>query len=340
MGNQNQKHRTDHTPLSILRKRDNAAMDRRDQYVASTGTITVKYAQNFDDFAANVAHSLRHWVVYRTDGGRFARALVRKSGSLEELHKYWGANNITPGSTVELVATLYRRQDPLAFNRWVMEIFFDKPRPAVIDAEADIVVVTRDRIEKLRSTAMDQVLGIAVTLAEKIPGEEGKRIRKLVKIADRLGSQAAMNLWYYNYNPMRVYIFHSTSKQKKEMTEKTNGKMPFDGYAPYASEDWRTYPFREMANKNGLGDLVKLSDAVMRGLLEYDRRMLVGMNKINSQLSQIRMGGGSVYKDAWPFVEHLQKLLESPDHLYYAYDGSTKDRGIIEKVFRIWSGTE
>lgn len=331
MGNQNQKHPTDHTPLSVLVKRDNAAMDRGDQYVASTRIITVKYAQNFDDFAANVAHKLRHWVVYRTDGGRFARALVRKSGSLEKLHKYWGANNITPSSPVELVATLYRRRDPLAFNRWVMEIFFDKPRPAVIDAETDIVVVTRDRIEELRSTAMDKVLGVAVTLAEKIPGEEGKRIRKFVKIADRLGSQAAMNLWYYNYNPMRVYIFHSTPNQRKEMTEKTNGKMPFDGRAPYANEEWRTYPFREMANKHGLDDLVKLSDAVQRGLLTYDEKMLKGLNKINAQLSQLNLGGGTAYKGAKPFVEHIEELIKSPDHLYYAYADS-RVLGLAHKI--------
>lgn len=324
MGNQNQKNPTDHTPLSVLVKRDNAAMGRGDQYVASTRIITVKYAQNFDDFAANVAHKLRHWVVYRTDGGRFARALVRKSGSLEKLHKYWGTNNVTPGSPVELVATLYRRQDPLAFNRWVMEIFFDKPRAAVIDAEADIIVVARDRVEELRSTAMDRVIGIAVTLAEKIPGEEGKRIRKSVEIANRFGSRAAMNLWYYNLNPMWTYIFNSTPNQRKEMTQNTNGKMPFDG------KGWRTYPFKEMANRHGLDDLVKLSDAVQRGLLTHDEIMLKGLNKINAQLG---LGGASTFtKEVKQFIKHLQELIKSPDHLYYVY--SAPEKGFFENIIR------
>ncbi|CDI02849.1 hypothetical protein BN873_350105 [Candidatus Competibacter denitrificans Run_A_D11] len=346
MGNESQKLRTDHTPLSVLKKRDNAAMERRDQYVGSTSTITVKYALAFDDFAANVAHKLRHWIVYRTDGGRFARALVRKSGSLEKLHRYWNENKVPPGSSVKLVATLYRRQDPLAANRWMMEMFFEKPSADEInfdESDGEIVIVRRNRVKELQMTAMSKIIRVAVSFSYQNsvkPGEEFNRILKMAGIAERLGSHKAWDLWYYNYNPMRVYIFNSTNSQKKEMTKATNGAMPFDGRCAYTSSHWRTYPFREMAQKHGLKDLVEMTNGVTKDVLMYDQRMLTGINKISADLSKIRSGGGTLYKSAWPFVEHLQKLLESPDHLYYAYDGPAKDRGIFERAFRVFSNTE
>ncbi len=346
MGNENQKLRTDHTPLAVLNKRDQAAMRRRDQYVGTTSTITAKFAPTFEEFAANVAHKLSHWVVYRTDGGRFARALVRKSGSLEKLHHYWHNQKIPTNSSVKIVATLYRREDPVAINRWVMEIFFEKPDADKIhfeDTEGEVVIVARNRMKELQTTAMDKVIRVAVSFSYQNffkPGEEFKRIRKMADIAERLGNRSAWDLWYYNYSPMRVYIFNSTDSQKKEMTKVTNGVMPFDGRCAYTSSHWRTYPFREMAQRHGLKDVVGMTNAVAKDLLAYDQRMLKGINKINAELSKIRLGGGSFYKSAWPFVEHLQKLLESPGHLYYAYDGPAKDRGFLEKKFRIFSGTE
>jgi hypothetical protein len=346
MGSASQKLRTDHTPLSILQQRDQAAMERRDQYVGTTSTITVKFAPTFEEFAANVAHKLSHWVVYRTDGGRFARALVRKSGSLEKLYHYWHDQKIPTNSSVKLVATLYRRQDPLANNRWVMEIFFEKPGAETIDfgdSEGDIVIVTRNRFQALQTTTMDKIISVAVSFSYQNffkPGEEFKRIRKMADIAERIGSRKAWDLWYYNYNPMRVYIFHSTDSQKKEMTRATNGAIPFDGRCAYTTSHWRTYPFREMAQRHGLRKVVEMTNAVAKDLLAYDQRMLKGINKISADLSKIRLGGGSIYKSAWPFVEHLQTLLNSPDHLYYAYDGSAKNRGLLENKFRIFSNTE
>ncbi|WP_163612537.1 hypothetical protein, partial [Klebsiella pneumoniae] len=47
--------------------------------IGQTLTIVATYDSDFDQFAAKVAHELRHYVVYRSDGGVFARGLVRAS---------------------------------------------------------------------------------------------------------------------------------------------------------------------------------------------------------------------------------------------------------------------
>src|SRR5258707_7378118 len=51
--------------------------------------IVVKFDSNFDEFAARVAYELRGKILYRTDGGRNARGLVRATGDLKTLHNLY-----------------------------------------------------------------------------------------------------------------------------------------------------------------------------------------------------------------------------------------------------------
>jgi hypothetical protein len=52
-------------------------MARGDKYVPSMGVITERFHWEFDDFAARMAHELRHEMVYRFDGGMIARGLLK-----------------------------------------------------------------------------------------------------------------------------------------------------------------------------------------------------------------------------------------------------------------------
>src|SRR5215471_16929749 len=54
--------------------------------VGTSTVFKVNYNSDFNEFAASVAFALRTMIVYRTDGGRFARGLVRASGDLQNIH--------------------------------------------------------------------------------------------------------------------------------------------------------------------------------------------------------------------------------------------------------------
>ena len=86
--------------------------------------FTVKFSSNFDVFAANVAFKLRSLIIYRTDGGRYARGLVRAPGDLQKIHAALLRKSTSDGDPITLVARVYRRQDPVPSNRFVLSIRF------------------------------------------------------------------------------------------------------------------------------------------------------------------------------------------------------------------------
>jgi hypothetical protein len=96
--------------------------------------IAPSFETKFDAFAANVAHELRHYIVYRTDRGRFARGLVRASQQLEVIHDELRQANHPSGQRVTIAAALYRRTHPQPTSRWMMSIQFGRavavPPPA------------------------------------------------------------------------------------------------------------------------------------------------------------------------------------------------------------------
>jgi hypothetical protein len=69
--------RTDYMSVTEFQRRALAAMERGDQPKPRKLLILdVPYTTEFDVFAANVAYAIRGEVVYRSDGGVFARGFV------------------------------------------------------------------------------------------------------------------------------------------------------------------------------------------------------------------------------------------------------------------------
>jgi hypothetical protein len=320
--------RTDHTAISELRKRAHDAIARGDKYVRSMGLVTTPFRAEFDDFAAGVAHELRHRIVYRSDGGRIARGLVRASGDLELIHKALKEGKLEDGEPVALEADLWRRKDPVAANRWVMSIRF-RPTVSTFDEDNGAKMVTDPNdLQKRLCTATDKLIRQAALVAADIPGEQGKRIRKMVEIADRLDCQRATQLWYYNRAVAFEYFTWRTSDaRRKEMTSATAGKMPFDGQI-LNSGAWRLFPFKSLAQKygahSGMRDseletiLLDIDSAIFMTFADIDAE-LSRNNLALSQLNQLPNGGSSMYGLAEPFLKHLIQLQKSPDHLYSAY---------------------
>jgi hypothetical protein len=249
--NASSERRLDYAVREIFRKRADAARKRGDRYSSSMELHSVNFDSDFDKFAANVAHGLRTKVYYRSDGGNFARGLVRASGDLELIHKAYMASSPPPpnGGQIRLRAHFFRRKDPVAENRWVMSIRFTAPDWGFFDE--DVIVASPDRIRKGRASLMDDVLQCALMFADEISGTTGKRIRAMVALADRLDYPENENLWYYNRAAAREYFsWRTDNKRRQAMTQATGGKLPFDGYV-YPHGNWRIYPFKTILHRHG-----------------------------------------------------------------------------------------
>jgi hypothetical protein len=323
MGNGPQERRTDSTPLEVLRKRAEAARQRGDKYVKSSGVMLIKFRNDFGEFAADVAHNLRREIVYRTDHGRFARALVRASGDLEVIHKAYVGQSTAEDAPIRLAAHFFRRRDPIAPNRWVMSIRFSAPDWGVFDA--DVVSADAERMRKAREALMDKVIDCAEMLADGIPGPQGERIRAMIDIAERLPFPTNEQLWYYNPHAMREYFsWHAQTDDKKrlEMTGATGGRLPFDGtyYGTNGSVVWRIYPLKTILRRYGGSITSFCNPDIKKELTFMDNQIFESFSDMNVELNQTTLGGGASYSALQKrFLSHLVDLQNDKRHFYSVY---------------------
>ncbi len=320
--------RTDYTDKSALRTRAWQAIARGDKYVRSMGVVTVDFHPDFSDFAARVADQLRRKIVYRSDGGRIARGLVRASGDLEQIHQSLKKEGLENGDPVALEAHLFRRRAAVAQDRWVMSIRFQSTVSTYDEDNGNEIVSNPIDLSKRLCTATDKVIGAAAMVAADISGEQGKRIRRMLEIADRAACQRAAQLWYYN-RPIafEYFTWRTSDARRKEMTAKTAGRMPFDGYVLGRGE-WRLFPFKSLAQKYGAHSGIRDSE-LKSILLDIDFAIFMTFGDIEAELARngpaldelnkLKGGGSSLYGLAHPFLKHLIQLQKSPDHLYSAY---------------------
>jgi len=309
---------TNYTPHETLSNRLRQAKARGDKFAGKISEIRVPFHPSFDRFAANVAYAIRHEVVYRSDGGRFARGLVRGSGNLEKIHGFYAATDTPSGMQIRLRAKLWRRQDPKAANRWAMNIHFRAPDWRVEEGEE--IVADEKYVRGSQQRALEAFIERATFLGQDIPGERGKRIRKFVELLDRLSFPKNMNLWYYGDEYVRIYLdWRTDDKTRQLMTRQTSGKMPFDGRANTSgiTGAWRRYPFR---------DVIKFyseswSDSQVKGKLAgIDKAIFLSYSAAQKVIATSSLGGGKLHGPlASAFLKHLSNLQKDKSHLYSVY---------------------
>lgn len=317
----NAVYKTDHAAREVYAKRMRQSKQRGDKYMGSPATVLVPFHSNFDEFAAKVAAELRHKIVYRTDGGRFARGLVRASGDLKLIHEAYMAAAAPPpdGVPVRLNAMLFRRKDPMATNRWVMSVRFNAP-DWIFEDEGDVVVASAGVLAQGRENAMNHMLDHAVFVAQEIQGEPGKRIRKMVEMAEEHGYPRNAEFWHYNRLLVEQYTnFWTGDQQRQYMSHNTQGRLPFDGWvAPYG--EWRRFPFRTLAAKCSALDAADCQSLLRAYLLDVDKEIYLSLAHANKQANRAAAGGGAAHSTlASGFIRHLKALQSSKDHLYSAY---------------------
>jgi hypothetical protein len=329
---------TDYTPQQVIDARYQEAVNRNDTSWFEVRKITVAFESNFDEFAARTAFELRTRLYYRHDGGKNARGLVRATGDLAAIHKILvtAAPPTAKGSPIHLNAILGRRQDPVATKQWVMVIRFnDSEDFKFIDGKP--IVLTADTTSTAKKL-MDTVIHHAIMDCPNLPGERGKRICEMARIAEKVGYPANWNLWYYERSLVDEYVdFQRTGNaRRREMTLATGGKPPFDGDVAYPPGSWRMYPFRQAAiecakQPDQNGDNCKA--IVHNTLVHAEDEMLRTFSDIYKLTSKAEVADslgfmGSMWSSdkmslfgplAGDFLKSLNDLLNTPDTLYSVY---------------------
>lgn len=331
--------RTDHMPLEEFQRR--ARAEKRAGIRAGVKEpfkLAVVFDPDFDIFAASVAAELRRRITYRSDGGVFARGLVRATLQLKAIHTRFRTTPVPKGQRVRIDARLYRRDDSDPTKRYAMAVQFANPGHFDQD-EGEIVTprpdVSADLERKYAFDLLDVITDLTQSSWWNPPNGWGKdqvkHIRDWVHLAHRVGYPAFKNLWYYNANAVGRYVQVQTSEPtRKDMTMASGGKTPFSGNTGSPMpEEWRIFPFQELLTvcKPHANKLEECRNTIGRHLWETEGRIDTSMGKINlskDQHAQLTSGalGGSL-KDSYPrldeFFKHMADLANSPLTLYFPY---------------------
>jgi hypothetical protein len=315
--------------MEVLEKRAHDARERGDTYLGTIDNILVQIGP-FDQFAADVAHQLRDKIVYRSDGGRFARALVRASGDLQKIHTALLAMDTPFQGKVRLTAVLFRRVDPQAADRWVMGIRF--AAPDFIDITEPLVVKANEtRVASAKCVQLERLLPWMHQVAKEIPGTRGKRIRAMIDLADRLDCPKGLELWYYSRLLTLAYTTPPAwmgPEGRAKMTRATGGKLPFDGdgWDGARHDQWRHYPFKRIVEHHAYQkpadasrlktELLVFENEVNATFAELNKRSALTMMAASQGFSA---GRGYLSDEVADFIEHLKALTNDPNHLYSVF---------------------
>ena len=181
----------------------------------------------------------------------------------------------------------------------------------VIDMEPEEVTAEKPVMQRIQE------------IADKMPGNPGKRIRRILAIeslADpyqKTPSPGKDRLWYYNPGAVSYYIQLNTSDtDRREMTK--------DPGFEQVRHDWRIYPFGEIV---ALDATNPQSDSSLKIFLEGMEHEIQGslLEIVNLQHRTEEFGGGAWGPLVKAFLEHMHDLAETPTHLYYIFQHEDDD---------------
>jgi hypothetical protein len=339
--------RTDFMSIEEFKRRALEAIRRGDQHdPAKVMQLDVPFDAAFDAFAHNVAHALRHEIVYRSDGGRFARGFVRASGDLEKLHRLYRQAGVASGSSIGLTAAFYRRRHPDPKMRWAISVQFI-PRTTKVDVDGEITNARPEVMAELAYKVLDAAGMILDSSAWNPPNGWGHdrvlRMKDWLHIARELGYPAFLNLWYYNREPAWWYVrWNTTAPERQHMTAATGGKLPFDGNAGAQHGEWRLYPFRAMMSRcrgrDRMDDCANMVAEEMRRAEENIFESIADLNREINRANSVNLGtvgdphsllhpfsssagtsADALGPEASVFVKSFKDLLKDPHFLYSPY---------------------
>jgi len=169
-------------------------------------------------------------------------------------------------------------------------------------------------------------------IAQGLPGEKGKRIKRLMQVVLSTGYPAWRDLWYYNDMVIEMYVdWKVDNSERIKSTEATKGGFPFTGQAVWhiqgnseaggaerAMGMWQIHPFKKMFD-DFCGNQEDF-DAIRKRLLAIDEEMYKGWHEMDLVSARTQFGGGSVYPgEVEAFINHVSGLSQDKTNLYWAF---------------------
>jgi hypothetical protein len=169
-------------------------------------------------------------------------------------------------------------------------------------------------------------------IAQGIPGHNGERIKRLVRVISRGPPWVDDKHWYYNPKTIERYVDWKTQPSDRwKSTQATKGAFPFDGQAVWHGQQqseaggmefamgmWRIHAVKKMFD-----DFCNHVDpaAVKKRLLAIDDEMYQGWYamQVATDFRTHQGGGNAIVQETWDFVRHVSLLTEDEDHLYWAF---------------------
>lgn len=340
----NPAYRNDYTAREVYEAHLKEAAQRHDKLRYQWVSINnVPFDSNFDVFAESVVYAIRGMVIYRSDGGQYARGLVRASGELRMIHRAYMALDSRPanGTPIRLGAALTRRKDMDPTRRWMLWIKFIAPDFEFEEDEA--VTVSPSLVDQGWKGVTERMLDHAHSWIKTQRGDRAQRVIGMLKIADRLGYPKNWDLFYYPRRPIFLYIRWEAAQPDEEnmgvkskrgkMTLKTGGQLPFDGdTGPPEFLDWRIYPIRDAAKLCSGRDPDGCAAIMSQQLKHHEEEILATFRDIDAEINRVfsvptslnpfsftGKSAASLGPLALAFLQHLDKLTKDQDSFYYVY---------------------
>lgn len=339
----NPAYKNDYTARQVYQAHIEEAKRRHDQRSSQWIGINIPFDPDFDAFADSVAYAIRGLVLYRTDGGRYARGLVRASGELLGIHQAYMALDSKPakGTPIRLAARLDRRKVADPTGRWMLWIKFIAP-----DFEfGDDIVVTASPslVDQGWKSVTERMLHYARSWINTQRGDRAQRIVGMLNIADRLGYPKNWNLFYYARRPVYLYIRWESAQPNEQnmgvkskrgkMTLKTNGQLPFDGNTGSPEYlDWRIYPIRDAAKLCSGKGADGCTAVASQQLKHHEEEMLATFRDIDGEINRVfsvptsldpfsfkGKSAATLGPLALAFLQHLDSLTKDRDSFYSVY---------------------
>jgi len=323
--------------MSIEEFRRRANMQIEGGWSHIPGEVFVIYPEfdlDFDKFAASVAYQLRHQIVYRSDGGVFARGLVRATGDLAILHKEMRDAKIPVNQKVSMAAAMYRRKHSDPTSRYMMSVRFG--RVAITEHESIEVNASAQVTAQSDANLGGRILDWAEQAGSEPSwdSERKKRIADWAKIARLLGYPRYLELWHYNRSIVAKFVQVQFENQREQMT---GGRpAPYDG--SWGTENWRVYPFKlimaECKRKTNVDDCyahaanqLKQSEGNVLAMINDVYKAMIKYGSAHSQDFRPGSVPGSAdakYRDLAPFLNDLKKQLNDINSLMQTYTQYTQ----------------
>ena len=307
---------------TVQRRRDKFG---RDATPEPDFKIWVTLYKDINRFVNSVAHGLQTKVKYRSNQGTSARGLVLDSdpnGSLYRIHyAATREDGFYEGKRIALWCRLWRRKSDVPSERWAVAAQFERFWTTKEFGAED---TTATMSSKSRA---ERIIKEAEEVARTIHGDQGRRIRAWLALAQRKGFPHMRELWHYDERAVRKFL--SVSWKEQEAMINRGGGFPLRGrlagnWGAYPVS-WRVYPFREL--------LLKYFDSRPQAWkLKYLDEQLAKSNR-HFRLGKGAGGEGAMTEPTKRFILHLVQLARQPGNLYYESNRNTNDRrGILERL--------